>query len=140
MKLQENNYLMRWIFFPSFIRIGQKLWIFTWALRFQNRLSYKITTLKKIQMLIKLITDKNLLFKQNGQFCNITHQKFYIIKLQKKEVVAYVLGVIRMFLGSLLCPSSLRDTHNRVAQICTFLTDNFFRVGHNIFLSFEWHG
>ena len=29
----------------SFIRIGQKLWIFIWALRCQNRLSYKIMTL-----------------------------------------------------------------------------------------------
>ena len=28
MKLGENNYLMRWVFSLSFIRIGQKLWIF----------------------------------------------------------------------------------------------------------------
>ena len=51
MKLGEKNYLMRWVFSPRFIRIGKKCGFFTWALRFQNRISYKITTLPILRSL-----------------------------------------------------------------------------------------
>ena len=45
MKLWENNYLIRWVFSLSFIRIGQKLWIFYLGTQISKLPFYKILTL-----------------------------------------------------------------------------------------------
>ena len=45
MKLCQNDYLMRYLFWPSFMRIGQKLWIFLLTAIFWMRLFIFIQTL-----------------------------------------------------------------------------------------------
>jgi hypothetical protein len=36
-----------------------------------------------LRPVLKFITDKNSLLKQNGPFCNIAHQKSYFTRHQK---------------------------------------------------------
>ena len=48
MKLGENVYLLGWSFFPSFMRIGQKLWFFLLMANFWKCLGFFLQTLVKI--------------------------------------------------------------------------------------------
>ena len=78
MKLVENNYLMRQLFSPSFIRIGQKLWIFyKWLILNVScffSLDFRLHTTKK-KKILDADADVNSLIVERSSRAKITAER-----------------------------------------------------------------